>query len=341
MFKKAILIDGLYYLKTLTPKRFINALKIFLSYHISKRLKKNYHSGYPIAISIEPTTSCNLRCPECPSGLRSFSRPIGMLAPELNKSIIDQLGKELTYITYYFQGEPYLNKDFLSMVDYASKQNIYTATSSNGHYLDDDNCKETIESGLKRLIISVDGTSQSSYEKYRIGGNFNKVIEGTKNIVHWKKKLKSKTPFIIWQFIVFGHNEHEVDDIQKLAKEIGVDHLSIKTAQIYNFESGSNLLPKNPKYSRYIKKGLSYKIKNGLLSHCWRMWHACVITWDGKIVPCCFDKDGTYQLGGLNNHLFKSIWKGVEYSRFRRLILKSRRNIDICQNCSEGTNIRG
>ena len=341
MFKKAILIDGLYYLKTLTPTRFINALKIFLSYHISKRLKKNYHSGYPIAISIEPTTSCNLRCPECPSGLRSFSRPIGMLAPELNKSIIDQLGKELTYITYYFQGEPYLNKDFLSMVDYASKQNIYTATSSNGHYLDDDNCKETIESGLKRLIISVDGTSQSSYEKYRIGGNFNKVIDGTKNIVHWKKKLKSKTPFIIWQFIVFGHNEHEVDDIQKLAKEIGVDHLSIKTAQIYNFESGSDLLPKNPKYSRYIKKGLSYKIKNGLLSHCWRMWHACVITWDGKIVPCCFDKDGTYQLGGLNNHLFKSIWKGVEYSRFRRLILKSRRNIDICQNCSEGTNIRG
>jgi len=341
MSKKAIIIDGLHYLKSLSPKRFINALKIFLSYHISKRLKKNYHSGYPIAISIEPTTSCNLRCPECPSGLRSFSRPIGMLAPELNKSIIDQLRKELTYITYYFQGESYLNKDFLSMVGYASKRNIYTATSSNGHYLDDDNCKETIESGLKRLIISIDGTNQSSYEKYRIGGNFNKVIEGTKNIVHWKKKLKSKTPFIVWQFIVFGHNEHEVDDIQKLSKEIGVDHLSIKTAQIYNFESGSDLLPKNPKYSRYIKKGLSYKIKNGLLSHCWRMWHACVITWDGKIVPCCFDIDGTYQLGGLNNHSFKSIWKGVEYSRFRRLILKSRRNIDICQNCSEGTNIRG
>lgn len=341
MSKKAIIIDGLHYLKTLTPKRFINALKIFLSYHISKRLKKNYHSGYPIAISIEPTTSCNLRCPECPSGLRSFSRPIGMLAPELNKSIIDQLRKELTYITYYFQGESYLNKDFLSMVGYASKRNIYTATSSNGHYLDDDNCKETIESGLKRLIISIDGTNQSSYEKYRIGGNFNKVIEGTKNIVHWKKKLKSKTPFIVWQFIVFGHNEHEVDDIQKLSKEIGVDHLSIKTAQIYNFESGSDLLPKNPKYSRYIKKGLSYKIKNGLLSHCWRMWHACVITWDGKIVPCCFDKDGTYQLGSLNNHSFRSIWKGVEYSRFRRLILKSRKNIDICQNCSEGTNIRG
>ena len=341
MSRKAIVIDGLYYLRTLTPTRFINALKIFLSYHVSKRLKKNYHSGYPIAISIEPTTSCNLRCPECPSGLRSFSRPIGMLAPDLNQSIIDQLYRELTYITYYFQGEPYLNKDFLSMVSYASKRNIYTATSSNGHYLDDKNCIKTIEGGLKRLIISIDGTNQESYEKYRVGGNLNKVIEGTKNIVKWKKKLKSKTPFIIWQFIVFGHNEHEVDNVKKLSKEIGVDHLSIKTAQIYNFEAGSDLLPKNPKYSRYVKKGLSYKIKNGLLSHCWRMWHACVITWDGKIVPCCFDKDGTYRLGNLDKHQFKSIWRGHEYSRFRRLILKSRRNIDICQNCSEGTNIRG
>jgi radical SAM protein with 4Fe4S-binding SPASM domain len=264
-----------------------------------------------------------------------------MLAPELNQSIIDQLSDNLTYITYYFQGEPYLNKDFLSMVGYASSRNIYTATSSNAHYLDDSNCQKTIESGLNRLIISIDGANQGSYEKYRIGGNLSKVIEGTKNIVQWKKKLKSKTPFIIWQFIVFGHNEHEVDDIEKLAKEIGVDHLSIKTAQIYNFESGSDLLPKDPKYSRYIKKGLSYKIKNGLLSHCWRMWHACVITWDGKVVPCCFDKDGTYQLGGLNNHPFKAIWKGEEYNRFRRLILKSRKNIDICQNCSEGTKISG
>jgi len=336
---KAQLTDGLYYLRTLRPKRLINAAQILFSYYLSKATKKNFHVGYPIAISIEPTTSCNLRCPECPSGIRSFSRPIGMLAPDLNQSIIDQLSNELTYITYYFQGEPYLNKDFLSMVSYASSQNIYTATSSNAHYLNDNNCRDTVESGLKRLIISIDGTNQESYGKYRLGGDYKKVIEGTKKMVHWKKKLKSKTPFIIWQFIVFGHNEHEVDEIQKLAKEIGVDHLSLKTAQIYNFESGSDLLPKDPKYSRYIKKGLSYKIKNGLLSHCWRMWHACVITWDGKVVPCCFDKDGTYQIGELNQKAFKKIWRGEEYARFRKLILRSRKNIDICQNCSEGTNI--
>ena len=232
MVSKAQLIDGLVYLKTLGPRRLWNALKIFTSYHLSKMTKRNYHRGYPISISLEPTTSCNLRCPECLSGLRAFSRPIGMLEPELNKSIIDQLHKELTYITYYFQGEPYLNKDFTQMVGYASKHNIYTATSTNAHYLTDDNCKKTIDSGLSRLIISIDGVKQESYGKYRIGGKLDKVIEGTKNMVRWKKALGSKTPFIIWQFIVFGHNEGEIEEIRELAKELGEDHLALKTAQI-------------------------------------------------------------------------------------------------------------
>lgn len=336
---KAQIIDGIQYIRTLSLYRFINAAKILLSYYVSKWTKKNYHRGNPIAISIEPTTSCNLRCPECPSGLRSFSRPIGMLEPEMNKSIIDQLHKELTYITYYFQGEPYLNTHFTNMVRYATEHNIYTATSTNAHYLTDENCKKTIDSGLSRLIISIDGVKQESYGKYRIGGSLDKVIEGTKNMVKWKKETGSKTPFIMWQFIVFGHNEGEIKEIQQLAKEVGVDYLALKTAQIYNFEEGSDLLPKNPKYARYVKDGLAYKIKSGLLNHCWRMWHACVITWDGRIVPCCFDKDGEYNLGELSDFSFKQIWRSEGYERFRKLILKSRKNIDICKNCSEGTKV--
>ena len=262
-----------------------------------------------------------------------------MLEPALNRRIIDELKSTLTYITYYFQGEPYLNKNFTEMVSYASAQNIYTATSTNAHYLTDENCKQTIESGLDRLIISIDGVQQETYGKYRIGGNVEKVINGTRNIMQWKSKMKSKTPFVIWQFIVFRHNENEIEEIKKLAKEVGVDQLKIKTAQIYNFEDNADLIPKNEKYSRYGKSGISYKIKNKLLSHCWRMWHACVITWDGLIAPCCFDKDASYRLGDIKKLSFKQIWNGKEYSRFRKLILKSRSNIDICQNCSEGTKI--
>ena len=100
-------------------------------------------------------------------------------------------------------------------------------------------------------------------------------------------------------------------------------------------------MPKDPKYARYEKTGLTYKIKNGLLSHCWRMWQGCVITWDSKVVPCCFDKDATYRLGELEKMTFRTIWHGEEYNRFRRLILRSRSNIDICKNCTEGTKVWG
>lgn len=329
--------DSLQFLKTIRVKRVVNIIKIVGSYLVSKVTGENRHAGLPIAISIEPTTSCNLRCPQCPSGLREFTRDTGMLDVSLNKKIIDELKDTLMYITYYFQGEPYLNKSFLDMVAYASSHNIYTATSSNAHYLTKDVSEATIKSGLKRLIISVDGTTQESYGKYRIGGKLDKVLEGTRNIVEAKKNA-GKGPHIIWQFIVFGHNENELKEIKTLAKEYGVDELGIKTAQVYDFTTNIDLIPDNEAYARYSKKGVP-KIKNKLLNHCWRLWHGCVITWDGKIAPCCFDKDASHQFGDLRESSFIDIWKNAQYNAFRKLVLKSRKNIDICQNCTEGTKI--
>jgi radical SAM protein with 4Fe4S-binding SPASM domain len=69
------------------------------------------------------------------------------------------------------------------------------------------------------------------------------------------------------------------------------------------------------------------------------MWSSCVITWDGKVVPCCFDKDAKHQLGNLQEKTFKEIWQNDSYKKFRTSLLKSRKEIDICQNCSEGTKV--
>ncbi len=315
-------------------------MRVKVSYHYSKLTKTNHHSGFPLSISIEPTTSCNLRCPECPSGLRSFTRPIGMLQPAFFEKSIDQLASKLMYLTFYFQGEPYLNQNFLQMVKYASKKRIYTSTSTNAHYLNDKNAKETIESGLNRLIISIDGTTQETYEQYRVGGDLAKVIEGTKNIIKWKKQLRSKTPHVVFQFLVVKPNEHQLEDVKKMAKELEVDEVVFKTAQVYEFENGNELIPDNEDYSRY-KKGIDgkWRIKNQLLNQCWRMWSGCVITWDGKIVPCCFDKDAKHQLGSLEQKTFKQIWESESYNNFRSSILRSRKEIDICANCSEGTKV--
>jgi radical SAM protein with 4Fe4S-binding SPASM domain len=332
--------DGLNFLSKLTFGRMSNAVKVVLSFYYSKAIKKPIQWGLPISITIEPTTSCNLRCPECPSGKREFSRPTGMLQNDFFRDTIDQLYKKVSYLIFYFQGEPFLNPKFLEMVTYASRKGIYTATSTNAHFLNEDNAKKTIESGLDRLIISIDGTTQETYEQYRIGGDIKKVIEGTKNIIKWKKELRSKTPHIIFQFLVVKPNEHQVEEVKLLAKELGVDEVRFKTAQIYDFENGNPLIPTTDKYSRYKKDATGkFKIKNELLDHCWRLWHSSVITWDGLVVPCCFDKDATHQFGDLKKVNFADVWKGPQYNSFRASVLRSRSEIDICKNCTEGTQV--
>ena len=325
----------------LTFSRVWNGIKVLSSYYLSLIRKKPVQWGLPVSISFEPTTSCNLRCPECPSGLRAFTRPTGMLQKDFFSRTIDEIHKELLYLIFYFQGEPYLNPGFLEMVRYAADKKIYTATSTNAHYLTDENAKKTVESGLDRLIISIDGTTQETYKQYRVGGNIDKVIQGAKNIVKWKKELNSKTPFIFFQFLVVKHNEHQIEEIKQLAKEIGVDEVRFKTAQVYDYENDpNNLIPSIDKFSRYKKNSDgSYKPKNKLANQCWKLWHSNVITWDGLVVPCCFDKDAMHRLGNLKNESFKTVWHNDNYKQFRSELMMGRKNIDICANCSEGVSV--
>lgn len=296
--------------------------------------------GSPMSISVEPTTACNLGCPECPSGLKQFTRPTGNLQTNFNAQILNSFGRRLMYINYYFQGEPFINPNFLEMVREAAARNIYTATSTNAHFLHDQLAKRTVESGLHRLIVSIDGTTQDTYEQYRIHGHLNKVIEGTKNVLKWKKALKSKTPHIIFQFLVVKANEHQVADVFTLAENLGVDEVRLKTAQFYEYVNGNPLMPENESYSRYRKqKDGTWKLKNKMYNHCWRMWQGCVITWDGKVVPCCFDKDAQHQLGDLSQSDFGKIWRSAPYMQFRKAVLTARSEIDICTNCSEGSKV--
>ena len=327
--------------RKITFRRFWNGLKVLASFYAGRLINKPLQWGYPVSISFEPTTSCNLRCPECPSGLRAFTRPTGMLQKDFFTRTIDDIHKELLYLIFYFQGEPYLNPDFLDMVKYAAGKHIYTATSTNAHYLNDTAARRTVESGLDRLIISIDGTTQEVYQQYRVGGNLNKVIEGAKNIVKWKKALNSKTPFVFFQFLVVRPNEHQVKDIKRLAKEIGVDEVRFKTAQVYDYALDPNkLIPLMDKFSRYKRDSSGTQVpKNKLANRCWKMQHANVITWDGLVVPCCFDKDATHQLGNLKNQSFKEVWNNDNYKQFRNELRKGRKNIGICANCSEGASV--
>ena len=332
--------DTLQLAARLTTRRVWNGAQVWSSYVRSRIQGVPRISGLPISISIEPTTACNLRCPECPSGLRSFTRPTGMLEEALFQKVITELSPTLSYLIFYFQGEPYLHSGFLDMVRMASATGIYTATSTNAHYLDEDRARATIASGLDRLIISIDGTTQDSYASYRVGGKLEKVIEGTRTLLRLREEMKSATPHVVFQFLVVKPNEHQVPDVYALAKELGVDDVWLKTAQIYDFEHGSPLIPDREEYSRYQKMADgTYRIKNRLLNQCWKMWHSCVITWDGRVVPCCFDKDAHHVMGDLKRQSFREIWFGPRYQEFRSTLLRSRSEVEMCRNCTEGTKV--
>ena len=332
--------DSITFLKKLSFHKIVNFVKVYSSFLYSKLLKKPIQWGLPFTVSIEPTTACNLRCPECPSGLRSFTRETGNLKKDFFSRTINDMYKHLMYMIFYFQGEPYINPDFLEMVKHAHEKNIYTITSTNGHFLNDENARKTVESGLDRIIISVDGTTQEVYENYRKEGNLENVLQGARNLVKWKKKLNSSTPHTIFQFLVVKPNEHQIPEIYKLAQEIGIDEVKLKSAQVYDYKNGNPLIPEQAQYSRYSRnEDGTYQVKNKLLNHCWKLWHACVITWDGMVVPCCFDKDAKHRLGDLKENKLQEVFYGTDYQNFRQELFKGRDKIDICTNCTEGCKV--
>lgn len=327
-------------MRTLTFRRLVNLIQLSLSFRLTKWKLSQTHLGQPFALSIEPTTACNLSCPACPSGLKSFSRPTGKIDLAFHETIIASLKKSVFYINYYFQGEPFLHPQFLTLIKTAKAANIYTATSTNGHFISDKNALAIVDSGLDRLIISIDGLTQETYASYRVDGELKKVISATKSLIEAKKQRGSATPYLIFQLLVLKTNEDQIDALNYLAKTLGVNEVRFKTAQFYAYENGNELMPSNEKYSRYIKKrDGSYRVKYYGGNHCWRMWSSSVITWDGKVVPCCFDKDAQHALGELKTEEFDAIWNGATYQQFRTAVLTNRNDIDICTNCSEGAKV--
>lgn len=324
------------FFRYLTLGKALNYLLLRSSFHISQILQRPIIWGKPTSLSIEPTTSCNLRCPECPSGLRSFSRPTGMLQEGLFEQVIDQVKGHLSWLHLYFQGEPFLNPRFLTMVRYADSQGVFTSTSTNAHYLTEQSVAEVLDSGLKQLIVSMDGITQEIYQQYRVGGNLEKVQQGLQLLIAARKKAGKQFPRIVLQYLVTGQNEQQIPALKSWAKSLQVDELQLKTTQIYDFENGSDLIPKDLGYSRYIPAGNGkWKLKKQIENKCWRMWQGAVVTWDGKVVPCCFDKDASYVMGELKTQPMSAIWNSLPYFNFRKQLLADRTQIEICRNCTE------
>ena len=326
-------------LKYFSVKRLVNGVKIILSFSVSKMLHKPVVWGLPISYSIEPTNHCNLKCPECPSGLGELTRPLGLMKTQTFTGLVNQISEYGFYVQLFFQGEPYINKNLPEMIKYAQSKNMYVSISTNGHFINEKNVDYILDNAPDKLIFSMDGLDEETYQNYRVGGTFKQANAGLRMLINRKKERKLKYPFVELQFIVMKQNEHQIENLFIYGKETGVDKVVLKTMQVSSYKNALNYLPANEKYRRYILKDNEIKIKAKLENHCFALWRTSVITWDGKVVPCCFDKDAEFELGLLNGKSFKDIWTSEDYTKFRKMILAGRKNINMCTNCTEGLRI--
>jgi len=323
-------------IKYLTAKRFFNIVKVLLSFTCSKLYKKPVVWGMPVSYSIEPTNHCNLKCPECPSGLGALTRPLGLLKQNDFEKLIDEIKQTGFYIQLFFQGEPYINKQLPDMIRYAQHCNMYVSISTNGHFINRDNVDSVLQNAPDKLIFSVDGLDEKSYQNYRVGGTFKQADEGLRALTKRKKELGLKRPFVEFQFIVMKQNEHQLEDVKRYCKDVGVDKIVFKSMQVSSYENAKRFLPSDKSYSRYIIENGTYRMKQKIKNHCFALWRTSVITWDGRVVPCCFDKDAFFEMGLLNGNSFKDVWHSSVYKDFRQRVLSSRKSVNMCTNCTEG-----
>ena len=337
-------------------RRLWNAAKVISSMGLSWGLRRPIVWGRPFMLMVEPTNFCNLKCPLCPSGNGDMTRERGHMDLGRYRSLIDETGDDLVLLLLWNQGEPFINKEFVEMVRYAHARRIPTMTSTNGHFVRTrEQALDLVDSGLDEIIISLDGVDQETYERYRVGGKLERVLEAARLLAAAKRERGSATPLVNLQFIVFRHNEDDLPEATRLALELEADKFLVKTAQVYSSEDAATFLPEQELYRRYEgagakgdgspgPEGNGLRVKGQPVRGCKVLWYSSMVNWDGAVAPCCFDKDVDYPLGRAfpagpgNGHggTFGEAWRSRAYADFRRTVLADRGAVDMCRNCSEG-----
>ncbi|MFV1974769.1 MAG: radical SAM/SPASM domain-containing protein [Candidatus Scalindua sp.] len=286
-------------------------------------------SSKPYIFVLEVTNVCNLKCPFCLTGKGiSGGRDVRHLSFKEAKTIIDPVADYIYLLQLYTWGEPLLNKDTIKIIEYAKERNIYVMLSTNATAMTSAYNERLINSNIDYLMVAIDGGSDDTYKKYRVGGNYTKVLANVRDLLDQKKKLGLDHPFVEWQFIVFRHNEHEVQDTEKMAYEIGINKFTPLPAYVED----ESWLPVGDTYKTEI-------FNPERLKNCDRPWSHLNVRADGGVASCCYEFFKKDDFANINESNFSEIWNNEFFQESRKLIRQASKGMEldkseiICHDC--------
>lgn len=307
---------------------------------LSLRRRHSRVLGKPYFLMVEPTNACNLRCPLCPTGRGTLGRPTAFLPVELFRQCIAELGRTLIEVNVSNYGEPMMHKDLPAMIACAKQAGARVSIGCNAHFLTDDSARRLIESGLDQVYISFDGLDQETYEKYRVRGSFERVVEGVKALLAQRTALGRTNPVVELQFLVMKHNEHQIGEFRRMAQDLGADSRIIKPVSFNVADwddpatraAYADFAPEAEEYRLYRREGDEWRWKREEHAFCTAPWRSLTVLADGSIVPCCRDPHGRYTMGNVADGVLK-VWNGQRYRAFRKGMARQRGKMPICKVC--------
>lgn len=261
----------------------------------------------PLFLKVELSRHCTVNCLGC-----SFPKEYRFYPLEKFKSLVDQFGQYVFMTQLYEIGEPLHHQELLKCISYAHDRNIATVISTTLSLKKPDSYwKALVASGLDRLIVAIDGTTEAVYNRYRRGGNLNLVMDNLKKILKFRKENRNGF-FVEWQMIDFSWNQSEQDSARKLAFDLGCDHFQI-------IRDTSEL------------RGSTKTVKKARDRNCIWPYVLLLVNVYDEVVPCFKPAYSPGILGDLQTSSFTEIWNGKEIQRIRsKELIKLRSGCRIC-----------
>lgn len=307
--------------------------------NLSYRLRRARVWGLPQQVMIEPINACNARCPLCPTGRRELNRPVANIALATVQHVVDQVASSVRTLPLWNYGEPFLHPQLFDMIHYAHGRHISVVVSTNGLGLyDPADVPRIVDSGLNRLIVSLDGATPQTLAVYRVGVDLERVLAGLRLLAAEKQRRGVTHPEVIWQFIVMSHNRHEIEPARRLAGEVGTRFM-VKTVSLdlVDWPERDRFLPELEEWRRYEPTaGGGYAPRLASRRPCPMPWYSLVVNSSGQVLPCCVDTRSEMVLGDVHRQSIRDIWNGPAMQDLRRALARGE-TPGPCERCTLGS----